>query len=79
MAIEKLKSVDKAIKFVCDSCDEGFNTGTPEFKEAISTIKENKWWIKKVEDKWFHYCSRDCFLKAHPDAKKSNYKGKNYG
>ena len=51
---------DGPITFECNVCHEELETETNDFKEAMSTLKENGWSARKIGENWFHVCSFEC-------------------
>lgn len=45
---------------VCDFC-EAENSYDGSFQECIDQIKEDGWLIRKIEDEWVHFCSKECY------------------
>lgn len=48
------------IEFICDGCGEYLETGTEDFNEALSILRNYHWRSFKEEDsEWMHHCD-DC-------------------
>lgn len=58
--IERDKGYNGVISFVCDVCDEHYDTYTENFNEALQMVKAKGWKIKKIGDEWIHYCCAEC-------------------
>ena len=47
--------------FICDECGDDFDTGLvrDHFLEALQTIKEEGWTVKRNDDdtEWMHICN----------------------
>lgn len=41
---------------VCEDCGDTFYAGRVEFSDFITWIKEQGWEIRRVGDRWEHYC-----------------------
>jgi hypothetical protein len=40
----------------CDSCDEVLETDTEEWSEAMSDMRREGWFSRKIADEWLHGC-----------------------
>ena len=43
----------------CDTCPEAVETGTRDFAEALTLIKDDGWRVRRIGDEWVHFCP-DC-------------------
>lgn len=45
--------------FICDECDDDFETGETNFFEALNRVKEEGWIVKRNDDdtEWLHICA----------------------
>lgn len=52
------KEYNGSIYFECDGrrCAEVHETGTKDFREALDSLKEAKWTIRRDGETWKHYC-----------------------
>jgi hypothetical protein len=64
MSIERIKG---CIAFVCDSCDEGFETEERDFAAAREAMAAEGWIVRRQGGEWKHFCSVAC-AKASPPA-----------
>lgn len=45
--------------FICDTCEDTFDSGEEDFDTAKDDMKKAGWKITKEGDEWKHYC-RGC-------------------
>ncbi len=46
----------------CDYCGELDTHFVARWKDVIDQMKAEGWWIRKIEDKWYHFCCEVCYL-----------------
>lgn len=45
------------VVFICDGCDDDFESGTDDFLDAVASLKDEGWLITRSGDEeWRHYC-----------------------
>jgi Fe2+ or Zn2+ uptake regulation protein len=59
-------SIDKQhghIIFMCDECNDDFETDSHDFMTALGRVKEEDWVVKRNDDdtEWLHICP-DCAM-----------------
>lgn len=45
----------------CDNCGERFETEDVSWAEHREEAKESGFICKKVDDRWMHFCSEECY------------------
>jgi len=45
------------IEFECDSCGDALATGSGDFSDAKTALREAEWKSHKRGGIWFHYCN----------------------
>ena len=50
---------DGNIIFICDDCEDEFDSGEQDFKEALDEAKDAGWIARNVAGEWMHFCE-DC-------------------
>ena len=48
---------------VCDCCDCS-ETFDGDFYQCVERMKEVGWYIRKIKEEWYHFCNKECYLKA---------------
>lgn len=57
MSIERIKGF---VAFVCDHCDDGFESTTRNFNDALEELRHEGWRIRRIGVEWHHFCSLHC-------------------
>lgn len=47
----------------CDSCGKMENIDGAFWGDMIDELKSNGWVIYRYDEKWMHFCSKECYRK----------------